>query len=91
MKQTLFYLKLHFELGTQQVVDQSHKFEAVLQALQRASDDSDDILDSAKGTFIEVDEHWEGLLMFSQYFYNKHLRNTVIAFGTIFNTMGKKI
>ena len=26
--------------------------------------------------------------MFGQYFYNKHLRNTVIAFGTIFNTIG---
>ena len=26
--------------------------------------------------------------MFGQYFYNKHIRNTVIAFGTIFNTIG---
>ena len=26
--------------------------------------------------------------MFGQYFYNKHIRNTIIAFGTIFNTIG---
>ena len=25
--------------------------------------------------------------MFGQYFYNKHIRNTIIAFGTIFNTV----
>ena len=26
--------------------------------------------------------------MFGQYFYHKHIRNTIIAFGTIFNTIG---
>ena len=26
--------------------------------------------------------------MIGQYFYNKHIRNTIIAFGTIFNTIG---
>ena len=46
------------ELGTQQIVDQSHKFEAAA-GTTTPSDTSDDILDfSERNPFGEADEHF---------------------------------